>query len=448
MRVRFFLLIAAALGLATGALGQTKCDTDGSGKPTCGQESDDRNDAARARAKDRAVAAWEALERWFSNSGPGYRNIFAESLPGPHGEVQPSFVWPQGQVVRAALNIAKLTGRYDDFARTVPTLSRYLLTNLETTGFAPHVDPGQFSSPPPRWWDDNGITGLVLLQAYTQVGDPRYLQAIRNIWPFFKTGQWPAGGQRENEDTFGQFIALGATSSDDQNAEHLYLATGAADPQRGDYLNFALANDAVMKSTLRAPGGLYWNGYYPDIQVGKYKWCDGKLSKDGTTCSGTWWACDPNRSDLPPPQQLPPTPHWCAWMFDYEQGLMIGSDLLLYRITGDRAYLSSAMRTADAALGYYTPDWLWAQPAWFNAVYFVGLFQLDHYAHDPRIRAALEAYLERAWTTARDPTTGLFNQGGVGIQNRTTGFGCLDQSAFVIMYSLLAWPRGELLDVY
>jgi hypothetical protein len=67
-------------------------------------------------------------------------------------------------------------------------------------------------------------------------------------------------------------------------------------------------------------------------------------------CSGKYWACNPNRRDLPPPQQLPPTPNVCAWMFDYQQGLMIGGDLLLHRITGDRSYLASAIRTADASL--------------------------------------------------------------------------------------------------
>jgi len=271
-----------------------------------------------------------------------------------------------------------------------------------------------------------------------------YLQAARNIWPFLKSGQFPGGGQHENEAQNGQLIGLGSTSSDDQNAELLYLATTAADPNHAAYLSFALTNDAVMKTTLRAPGGLYWNGYYPDIQIAEFKWCDGTLLKDGT-CVGTWWACNPNRTDLPPPQQIPTTPHICAWMFGYEQGLMIGSDLLLYRITGDQSYLTSAIATANAALPYYTPDALWAQVPWSNAVYFVGLFQLDHYIHDPRIRAALEAYMERAWTEARDPETGLFTRGGVNMQDHATGYGSLDQSAYVFMYSLLAWPRGQLL---
>ena len=71
-----------------------------------------------------------------------------------------------------------------------------------------------------------------------------------------------------------------------------------------------------------------------------------------------------------------------------------------------------------------------------------------HYAHDPRIRALLEAYLERAWTQGRDPATGLFDKGGIGIAHPATGLSSMDQAAFVTMYSLLAWPRNELLDVY
>jgi len=408
-----------------------------------GPKSTRNNASATWTPQQRAQAAWEALQTQFGNSGPAYPNIFAESLPGAQGQVQPSFVWPQGQVVRAALDLAKLTGDYTDFDRTVTSLSRYLLTKNGTTGYAPDVDPPAGDI---RWWDDNGITCLVLLQASAQVGQASYLQEVENIWPFLKAGQWPGGGLLENESPSGQSIALGATASADMNAEHLYLATSATDPRQADYLSFVLANDAAVKGTLRASGGLYWDAYYPDIQQSEWKWCDGTLTNG--VCSGTFWACNPNRTDLPPPQQLPPTPNVCAWAFDYNQGLMIGSDLLLYRITNDARYLQSAITTANAALDTYTLDWLWAEPSWFNAVYFVGLFQLNYYAPDPRIPASLNAYLTRAWTEGRDPNNGLFNQGGIGYYDHVGGFGSLDQAAFTIMFSLLAWPQGSLPQLY
>jgi hypothetical protein len=404
----------------------------------------DNNDNSRQAAKDKAVAAWNALEKWFGNSGPRYPNIFAESLPGPNGEVQPSYVWSQSQVAHAALDLARLTGNDSDCRRIVPTLKRYRLTNLGTTGYAPNIDPGNITPPPARWWDDNGLVGLVLFQASTQLRDSEYFLTVqKDLWPFFKAGQCRRGGQRENEAPSGQAISVGATSSDDQTLERLYLAMDAADPRRSEYLNFVLANDAFIKAKLRAPGGLYWDGDYPDIELSKNKWCDDTLIN--CVCSGTYWACNPCRKDLPLPQQLPPTPDICSWMFDDTQGFMIGSDLLLYRITCDPEYLQSAIRTASASLDYYTLNWLWVQDPWFNASYFIGLFQLDSYVHDPHIRASLEAYLDRAWTQGRDPNTGLFNRGGIGVHdpNRMRS---LDQAAFVIMYSLLASPQNAFPD--
>jgi hypothetical protein len=408
--------------------------------PEAGNEEGD-HDAGHRNAKERAVAAWQAEKRWFGNSGPDYPNIFANVLPGPGGTVQPAFVWAQGVIFHAALNVARLTQDYGDVNRIGPILSRYLLTNEGTTGFAPHIDPDRRNPLPARWWDDNGVAGMALLQAYSQLGEAggNYLQMVRNLWPFFKTGQFPGGGERENETPSGNEISIGATSTDDQDVERLYLDSNAGDLERNEYLNFVLANDAFIKSKLRAPGGLYWAAYYPNIQLSQFKWCDGSLTNGA--CSGTWWACNPNRNDLPPPQGFPTDPHVCAWMLANKQGYMIGSDLLLYRITGDSKYLQSAIKTANAALDYYTPEWLWRASAIANADLFVALFQLDIYVQNPRIRATLEEYLKRAWNEVRDPTTGLFNRGGIGFYSPKNGISSLDQAAWVIMYSLLDLPR-------
>jgi hypothetical protein len=204
-------------------------------------------------------------------------------------------------------------------------------------------------------------------------------------------------------------------------------------------MQFVLANDAWVKKTLRAPGGLYWDGYYPTITQSPWKWCDGIMTHG--VCSGTLWACIPHRKDLPSPPRVPSDPHTCAWTWPQNQGLMIGSDVLLYRITGDRRYLQSASRTANAALALYPLKWLWKTPPWTNSVYFEGLFQLDQYVHDARVRVALQAYLDRAWTQGREPKTGLFNQGGIAIENPKLGISSLDQAAWVVMYSLLASPQ-------
>jgi hypothetical protein len=52
--------------------------------------------------------------------------------------------------------------------------------------------------------------------------------------------------------------------------------------------------------------------------------------------------------------------------------------------------------------------------------------------------------LERIWRQAREPETGLFKNGGVGVYNGSAVFLALNQAAFVQMFALIAWP-SELL---
>jgi hypothetical protein len=400
----------------------------------------------RAIALQRANDAWNALKANFGNP-PGYPDFFVGTLRGPF-QGKPAFVWGEGEVVHAALNLAKLTGDYADFNRVAPTLSRYLLTNNGTTGFAPPADPGTLNPPPPRWWDDNGLTCATLMKAQSVLPGHGFLATVLGIWPFLESGQWPDGGQHENEAPGGAEVATVATAMDDETAERLHLATATRDPRHAASLDFALKNDARIKSTVRAPGGLYWDAYYPDIQIGAFKWCDGTLQNG--VCSGTWWACNPNRKDQPPlpASQLPTSPNICGWSFQSVQGLMIGSDVLLYRITGDASYLASAGLTAGAALDRFTPDWLFKNPPEVNSQFFAGLMALDYYAPDARIRATLATYLDRAWVEGRNSVTGLFTEGGIGVYVPADGISALDQAGFVILYTLLAWPADSAPDFF
>jgi hypothetical protein len=81
----------------------------------------------------------------------------------------------------------------------------------------------------------------------------------------------------------------------------------------------------------------------------------------------------------------------------------------------------AAGQARDVALN---PEKLWKQLAPFNAVFYRSLMALDRYAPDPRHRQTSEAYLERVWNEARDPQTGFFHLGGVGLS-------VLAQAAFV-----------------
>jgi hypothetical protein len=421
---------------------------DKSSGPDRQPDSDDQGDA-----RARALASWRALERCFGYVGPGYDGVFANHLADANGKVQPGFVWGQATVVHAALVVSSLRGDTRDLDLTGPTLERYLLTKpcypdgRVATGWAPELDARKLNPPPVRWWDDDGWTALVLLEAERRTPGRGYLQEVKQVFPFLQCGQWQrgewgGGGQRENEDPSVQVLATVATDLDDKTAELLHLATTAQnDPNHDAYLEFATKNVTAIKRRLRALNGLYWDGYYPDINTAPWKWCAGTLSADKKTCSGQWFACNPNRPDLPP-TDLPPDPHICGWRFNDNQAVMAASDVLLYRISCQTKcqddYLESATKTADAALNYYEqPKWLWVNVPVENAQYFESLFELDRVRHDPRIRAQLKAYLDRAWAEARDPETGLFDRGGIASLNHGKP-DSIDQAAFVIMYGMLA----------
>ena len=85
-------------------------------------------------------------------------------------------------------------------------------------------------------------------------------------------------------------------------------------------------------------------------------------------------------------------------IWSYNQGSMIGAGTLLYRATGDGAYIDEAARTAGASLGRYASlDVLVDEPPIFVAVYLRNLLLLDALRPDPRYRALARSYEAALW---------------------------------------------------
>jgi hypothetical protein len=125
-------------------------------------------------------------------------------------------------------------------------------------------------------------------------------------------------------------------------------------------------------------------------------------------------------------------------LWTYNQGSMIGANVLLARQAATAPYLARAEEIAARALSHYTRAYD-RQPAAFNAILFRNLLQL-HAASDDiglrdRIRATIHAYADAAWTANRDRHDRFrFSRGGPTL---------LDQSAMVQIYALLAWDPAD-----
>ena len=132
--------------------------------------------------------------------------------------------------------------------------------------------------------------------------------------------------------------------------------------------------------------------------------------------------------------------------WSYNQGTMIGSSVLLYRITNDSTYLSQAQNVASAALSYYggSGSSYYSQGAAFNAIFFRNLLQLsavDTASNASTYRAAMQSYADKVWNepSIRDPKTNLFKP----LETSSSAYRLLDQGAMVQVYAGLAWDSSN-----
>ena len=150
-----------------------------------------------------------------------------------------------------------------------------------------------------------------------------------------------------------------------------------------------------LNTYLRAPSGLYWDRITPD----------GRIERTH---------------------------------FSYNQGAMIGANVLRYRITGDSAYLREAERIADASLRLFgNREFGWQDPA-LNAIFFKYALLLESANNRTHYREVMQAYADQLWTTTVDPTTLLVEQDPGG------GVRLLAQSVIVQLHAYLDWNRRDL----
>ena len=124
--------------------------------------------------------------------------------------------------------------------------------------------------------------------------------------------------------------------------------------------------------------------------------------------------------------------------WSYNQGVMIGAGVLLYRATGRRTYLDQARDTARKALAFYAEDdRYFTQPARFHAIFFANLLQLSAVSPDPAYRRAMEGYANAAVERVLDEATGLYRFEG---DEPVT---LLEQSGMIRIEAMLGWSARD-----
>jgi len=380
-RTMVALLVAALLGAGVGVA------------PTGAQA------ASKQRSnQERAIAAYTALQRYFYLGEDGHQ-LYLEEYPRQAGDNPYSYLWPLREAAAATIDMAGLRAIGQNYRDDV--LDR--LQALALYWDAAKTPPGYDSYLPPPlgpggdiYYDDNAVVGLELVRIYRLTGDPAVLVRARQVFALLIHGwddnppQCPGGIYWTQGTWYKPIKATNVTALSAEFTLHLYELTGDE-----AYLTWGRRMYEWTRRCMQSPEGLYWN----DIDL------EGNINR-------TLWI--------------------------YNDGAMIGAGALLYRLTGDEAYLRQAQRTAEAALRYFgSGGRLYIQPPIFDAIFFKNLLLLDSVAHDPRYRRAMQAYADEVWRAAYDPSTGLFRF------DASRPVQLLEQAAMVQLYAALAWDRRE-----
>jgi hypothetical protein len=343
----------------------------------------------------RAVASYQALQRFLAvGDGSG---LYRERYPVAVGDNPYSYEWPFSQVHAATLDLTGLPGPLGaDFrpglaARAVGQ-ERYWSTR-GTTGVpgyasypeAPYGSGGDF------FYDDNEWVGLLDVQHFLMAGDRAALARAEQLFTLVRSG-WDT--DPSHAAAGGVFWTQAGWSTDRNTVSNmpgaelglrLYQITG-----KRPYLDWSLRMYEWTNRYLLSPDGLYWD----------------HLDLSGTV-EKTYWS--------------------------YNQGVPVGVNVLLYRITHDRTYLRRAESIARAAYDYFvTGGRLSGQPPYFNSIFFKNLLLLESVTGGSTYHDAMARYAETVWSQNRDPDTGLFHFAGGPTES-------LQQAAMIQIFAVLAW---------
>lgn len=348
----------------------------------------------RERNEARALASYRALQSTFFDARTDlYRRCPRCTGPGRYAQA-----WPFSQAFAATVNLAALPdgpARFGaDAQRRLRGAARYWLGSATPPGYMAEVGP-PYGRGGPMFHDDNEWIGLALVEEHRLLGTKGALAQAERVFSLVVSG-WDGnqsdpcpGGVFWTRASWNRDRNTVSTAPGAELALRLYEATG-----RRFYLVWAKRMYDWVDRCLRAPDGLYWDHIDLHGAIDRHEW-------------------------------------------SYNQGSMLGASALLYRATGDPAYLERARQIAAAALAQLGQR-RGAEPPFFVAILFSNLLLLESVSGDRSDRAAMEAYAEHVWRTRRDPRTGLF------VFHPGQPARLLEQAAMVRIYAGLALERSRL----
>ena len=157
-------------------------------KPVDGGGSGGITPAEKVVWHERAYETFGAIDRSYRVASGATAGFYNENYPKGSGDLSASYLWPYDGLMSGVALLNKLG--YDvDYKAKVDRFQAYWRTSglvgvggygSQTNGTAGGGD---------RFYDDNSIVGLNLVEAYRQLKDPVYLQRCAAIVQFLLSGE-------------------------------------------------------------------------------------------------------------------------------------------------------------------------------------------------------------------------------------------------------------------
>jgi hypothetical protein len=307
---------------------------------------------AEAQKPDYVARIQEIQKNVNDNFRSSYPDLFLESSDTSRNKNPYSYLWPVCALFQAENEAEALTPGTDRLSPFLKTLAQYYNPAPPAPGYQACV---ALKGKDTRYYDDNQWLGITAMDAYARTGRKNWLELAKTIYNFMITGcdtvsgggiYWREGDMfTKNTCSNGPGIIL---------ALRLYQST-----RKKEYLETAKDLYAWVNNYLRSPDGIYYDAL-------KVK----TMRIDSAT-------------------------------YTYNTGTMLQSDVLLWRITGEKKYLDEAQLVAAAAEKYFFHNGKLPNDYWFNAVMLRGFIELAAADGDYGRLRFFAADAERIWPTLK-----------------------------------------------
>ena len=395
------------LYLLTVALIMSSCD-DGS-EPYIEPEVNGPSPEEPVQAHSRAKEIFDLINQYYKAG-----DLYKENYPAQSGDAAYSYLWPYDAVVSAAsqLHILGYDVRYGEIVDGFEKYYRLGANGNNIGGYGSSTNGTVGGGT--RFYDDNSIVGVNLIEAYHATQDAMYIERASRIVPFLESGitDHLGGALWWNEDYRYNPADPEANKPTCSNgyATLFLLMYHEVCPEieRENVLNFA----KDLYSWLRE------NLYDPDT---KCYWND--KAANGTINTRLW---------------------------TYNAAVMIQNGIRLYEITGNSQYLDEAKTTARGAYDYFvkTRNGILSytdHDPWFHTKLLRAYIDLDPYDDNAKnYIATYFNFINNGYTKARTDI-GFFYEDWTGTSPGRY-YSLLMQGAVVESYGALAIYKEETIN--